>query len=72
MSNKIICRKCGGDHLTIKCGKNKQDTIVLEIPNIETSKPILEKVTPVLETLSRTNYSNKEYHMEHYYLLFYV
>lgn len=61
MSNKIICRKCGGEHLTIKCGKNKQDTIVLEIPNIETSKPIQEKVTHVLETLSRTDYSNKEY-----------
>jgi hypothetical protein len=22
--NKIICRKCGGEHLTIKCGKEKE------------------------------------------------
>ena len=26
MSNKIICRKCGGEHLTIKCGKDTQTT----------------------------------------------
>ena len=23
-TNKIICRKCGGPHLTIKCGKEKE------------------------------------------------
>jgi hypothetical protein len=26
----IVCRKCGGDHLTIKCGKNKVEETVLE------------------------------------------
>jgi RNA recognition motif-containing protein len=44
MSNKIICRKCGGEHLTIKCGKDtqnnqpiiiddKKDTMNIEINN---------------------------------------
>jgi RNA recognition motif-containing protein len=64
MSNKIICRKCGGEHLTIKCGKNKQDTNVLVPPIIETVTPVLKveltREKPVLETLSRTN-NNKEY-----------
>ena len=26
MENKIICRKCGGGHFTIKCNKNKNET----------------------------------------------
>jgi hypothetical protein len=25
IENKVICRKCGGSHFTIKCGKEKQD-----------------------------------------------
>jgi hypothetical protein len=27
MENKIMCRKCGGPHLTIKCGKEKQPIV---------------------------------------------
>ena len=26
----IVCRKCGGNHLSIKCGKNKVEETVLE------------------------------------------
>ena len=28
--NTIICRKCSGPHLTIKCGKNEQVVQVLK------------------------------------------
>lgn len=27
-TNKIICRKCGGPHFTIKCGKEKKEEII--------------------------------------------
>lgn len=33
MSTKLICRKCQGNHLTIKCGKEKKKT-----PNYEEKK----------------------------------
>jgi len=33
MSNKIICRKCGGDHLTIKCGKDTQNKQPIVVDN---------------------------------------
>jgi len=29
----IVCRKCGGEHLTIKCGKNKDEKPVEEQEN---------------------------------------
>jgi RNA recognition motif-containing protein len=36
---KIVCRKCGGPHLTIKCGKEKAPVPKLETPteNINTN-----------------------------------
>ena len=30
MSRKLVCRKCGGKHLTIKCGKEKKKNIFEE------------------------------------------
>ena len=30
MSRKLVCRKCGGKHLTIKCGKEKKKSIFEE------------------------------------------
>jgi hypothetical protein len=33
MENKIICRKCGGNHFTIKCGKEKTETAINETTN---------------------------------------
>ena len=34
MENKLLCRKCGGPHLTIKCGKEKK---------------IIQHVAPIIE-----------------------
>jgi len=40
MNNKIICRKCGGEHLTIKCGKDVPVPIIdKEIITSTESKP---------------------------------
>ena len=36
----IVCRKCGGDHLSIKCGRNKVESILEEKQNNSSvSKP---------------------------------
>jgi len=40
-TNKIICRKCGGPHFTIKCGKEKVKEIINE--PIDFVEPIKEK-----------------------------
>ena len=37
-TNKIICRKCGGPHFTIKCGKEKQVTIEQPEQKIDSPK----------------------------------
>ena len=33
MENKILCRKCGGPHFTIKCGKEKKEEPVTVEPD---------------------------------------
>lgn len=40
MDNKLKCRKCGGEHLTIKCNKNKEtkNENIIEIKNIIETK----------------------------------
>ena len=38
MDNKIQCRKCGGDHLTIKCGKESNSVINQLDNNKDTTK----------------------------------
>lgn len=49
-TNKIICRKCGGPHFTIKCGKEtvkEPDKVVvseLSVPNKEYKEYFKEKV----------------------------
>ena len=44
-TNKIICRKCGGPHFTIKCGKEKTE----------------EKKDIVIETEKNNTYKNEKY-----------
>ena len=37
-TNKIVCRKCGGEHFTIKCGKDKSNPKPEIVPEIEPIK----------------------------------
>jgi len=39
-TNTIICRKCGGPHFTIKCGKDKTDTVIPDKSLIQNSDNI--------------------------------
>jgi hypothetical protein len=45
MENKIICRKCGGGHFTIKCNKNKESTEKPVADNV--ANKVTEKFNPV-------------------------
>ena len=42
MENKIICRKCGGGHFTIKCNKNKEDKVTDKVTD-----KFIEKFNPI-------------------------
>ena len=46
--NTIKCRKCGGNHLTIKCGKEKKEEV------------IVDKLSQKTQEYSR-NYNEKRY-----------
>jgi hypothetical protein len=54
MDNKINCRKCGGPHLTIKCGKenNSFNNQLFENSNCETPK----------KTYNTNKYNKQTYH----------
>jgi hypothetical protein len=43
MTSLIKCRKCGGPHVTIKCGKNEAPQIT-EVKNNYTKRPIEREV----------------------------
>jgi RNA recognition motif-containing protein len=67
MNNKIICRKCGGEHLTIKCGKDAPVLIVDKEPIVTPShndkqhEPKLYKPEPEIDkqTFDRKDYRQK-------------
>jgi hypothetical protein len=40
MERKVICRKCGGPHFTIKCGKEKKEEIIEKPIETSVEKPI--------------------------------
>lgn len=50
MENKILCRKCGGPHFTIKCGKEKKEEPVKVESDIKPQ-----------HTDTKTNNSDREY-----------
>ena len=50
MENKVLCRKCGGPHFTIKCGKEKKEEPVKVESDIKPQ-----------HTDTRTNNSDREY-----------
>ncbi len=55
----IKCRKCGGPHVTLKCGKDKQD-----LNNILDNK----FTPPIIKNNNyNNNYHNKHYHNHHNY-----
>jgi hypothetical protein len=37
----IKCRKCGGNHLTIKCGKEKKEEIIPKIEELKLYKLLI-------------------------------
>ena len=57
MSNKIICRKCGGEHLTIKCGKDaikqEPEPIPIIVPEL---KPTVQTNTVQPDISNRKEY----------------
>ncbi len=57
MASLIICRKCGGPHVTLKCGKEKQDINV--ILDNKFNKPI--------NNYHNNNYHNNNYHNNNYH-----
>lgn len=52
----IVCRKCGGDHLTMKCGKTKDEKPVEEKPIEKQENNNQEK----LEETKENNNNNQE------------
>jgi hypothetical protein len=50
MENKVLCRKCGGPHFTIKCGKEKKEEPVK-----------VESDTKPQYTDAKTNNGDREY-----------
>lgn len=45
MDNKLICRKCGGPHITIKCGKEANNKVESQIK--------------IIDDLTKTRYQSK-------------
>ena len=60
MNNKIICRKCGGEHLTIKCGKDVPVPIIdKEIVTPTESKPYKPEIDR--KDFDRKDFDRKDY-----------
>jgi len=58
MSNTIICRKCAGNHLTIKCGKNTESNTT-NVDTLSQSDKDISNANSV--TNHTTNYTNTNY-----------
>jgi hypothetical protein len=69
-TNKIICRKCGGPHFTIKCGKEKEKEkeVVIEQTKITPPENDLPKINEYVnkQSFSKDNYSEKPIRRERY------
>ena len=51
-TNKLKCRKCGGQHLTIKCGKTNEDT------SLNTSPSYRSDTSPSYSSNTSSNYKS--------------
>ena len=59
-NSKIICRKCKGNHLTIKCGKDGANTIE-KLMEVETPKQIdITSDKSTYKTSEKTNYKTSD------------
>jgi hypothetical protein len=56
----IICRKCGGDHLTIKCGKNTEKPVEKPV-EISTNKSDYKSTNNNKSDYKFTNNNKSEY-----------
>ena len=78
-TTKLICRKCGGSHLTIKCGKEVSQVIkpVSEPISYSVIEPVIENINkpvsePIPEVRKRFDVNRKQEHykdnikQEHY------
>ena len=66
MDNKIQCRKCGGDHLTIKCGKeseshNNMDKMVNDVSR-DNSGGKIKTFSSAREYNNTNKYTKQIYH----------
>ena len=59
VENKIVCRKCGGNHFTIKCGKEKQEQNIDKVE--DNSKKNQHSEIPVQKLVSNKTYEKKSY-----------
>ena len=55
MNNKIICRKCGGEHLTIKCGKD------VPVPIIDKEIVTPTESKPYKPEINRNDFDRKDF-----------
>ncbi len=62
--NKIVCRKCGGPHFTIKCGKekNQEATPVANTVTTDTKPNSIESTEPK----PKNDFKSKEHDKKHY------
>jgi len=58
--NKIVCRKCGGPHFTIKCGKEKKPEVQPAQPTQQTQLTNHEKPEKPSETIQENK--EKKFH----------
>ena len=65
-NSSIKCRKCGGPHLTIKCGKEEVKEVIIENreynnnreTKLESQEPLEQKLEPSLSNIVINNQVN--------------
>jgi len=59
-TKKLVCRKCGGEHLTIKCGKEAKPSVI-ENKLAEVTKPVESNDTNGKKEFFKKDYVKKEF-----------
>ena len=63
-TNKLVCRKCGGPHFTIKCGKDKPEP-AQEVKPVEVIKHLQQN--DIVKEIKVNEYPEKNYKREKFY-----